>query len=473
MAIATINPATEEVLTRFDPLSDAEIEAKLALAAEACRSFRYTSFAERARILLRVAAVLEAESEQLSRLVTTEMGKPIRSARSEIEKSRKLCCYYASEGEHLLADEEIFSDAHRSYIRCEPLGAVLAVMPWNFPVWQVIRVAAPAIMAGNVVLVKHAPNVPQCAFALERIFRLAGASTGVFQILLVESSKVASLIADSRVAAVWLTGSDMAGSAVGAQAGGQIKKSVLELGGSDPFIVMPSAELSEAVRTAVRARLLNSGQSCVAAKRFIIADEVYEEFERSFVDQMRRLRIGDPFDEMTEVGPLATREALTKLEAQVNALIAAGAHLLMGGHRLDRRGFYYAPTVLAEISYSTPAAREELFGPVALLFRARNLSDAIRLANDTPFGLGASIWTNDEAECVRFVEDIQAGTVVVNGMVASDARFPFGGVKRSGYGRELGAHGLREFANLKTVRIQNWWPSNNVTRHHSEKVETV
>ena len=473
MAIATVNPATEEVLARFDPVSEAEIEEKLGLAAEAFRSFRYTSFAERARILLRVADVLEAEHEQLSRLITTEMGKPIRSAMSEIEKCRRLCCYYAREAAHLLADEEIFSEAHKSYIRCEPLGAVLAVMPWNFPFWQVIRIAAPAIMAGNVVLVKHAPNVPQCALALERVFRLAGVSTGVFQILLVESSTVAFLIADSRVAAVWLTGSDTAGSAVGAQAGAQIKKSVLELGGSDPFIVMPSADLSEAVRTAVRARLLNSGQSCVAAKRFIIADEVYEEFERSFVEQMKRLRIGDPFDEMTEVGPLATREALTKLEAQVNGLISSGARLLLGGHRLHRRGFYYAPTVLAEISNSTPVAREELFGPVALLFRARDLADAIRLANDTPYGLGASVWTNDEAECVRFVEDIQAGTVVVNGMVASDARFPFGGVKRSGYGRELGAHGLREFVNLKTVRIQNWSSSNNITQQQHEQVGTV
>ena len=338
MAIATVNPATEEVLARFDPLSEAEIEEKLGLAAEACRSFRYTSFAERARILLRVADVLEAEHEQLSRLITTEMGKPIRSAMSEIEKCRRLCCYYAREAAHLLADEEIFSEAHKSYIRCEPLGAVLAVMPWNFPFWQVIRIAAPAIMAGNVVLVKHAPNVPQCALALERVFRLAGVSTGVFQILLVESSTVAFLIADSRVAAVWLTGSDTAGSAVGAQAGAQIKKSVLELGGSDPFIVMPSADLAEAVRTAGRARLLNSGQSCVAAKRFIIADEVYEEFERSFVEQMKRLRIGDPFDEMTEVGPLATREAMTKLEAQVNGLISAGSRLLLGGPRLHRRG---------------------------------------------------------------------------------------------------------------------------------------
>jgi len=473
MAIATINPATEEVLARFAPLSEAEIEEKLDLAAEAFHCFRYTSFAERARMLLRVADVLEAEHEQLSRLITVEMGKPIRSARSEIEKCRRLCCYYAREAERLLADEEISSEAHKSYIRYEPLGAVLAVMPWNFPFWQVIRVAAPAIMAGNVLLVKHAPNVPQCALALERLFRLAGAATGVFQTLLVESSSVASVIADSRVAAVWLTGSDTAGRAVGAQAGAQIKKSVLELGGSDPFIVMPSAELSEAVRTAVKARLLNSGQSCVAAKRFIIADDLYEEFERAFVDQMSRVRVGDPFDETTEVGPLATREALTKLEAQVNALVSNGGRLLLGGHRLDRRGLYYAPTVLADVSNDSSVAREELFGPVALLFRARNLDDAIQLANDTPFGLGASVWTNDEAECMRFVEDIQAGTVVVNGLVCSDARFPFGGMKCSGYGRELGAHGLREFVNLKTVRVQSWWSSSSLTQRQNEHVGTL
>ena len=325
-----------------------------------------------------------------------------------------------------------------------------------------------------MVLVKHAPNVPQCALALERIFRLAGASTGVFQILLIESPKAASLIADPRVAAVWLTGSDTAGSAVGAQAGAQIKKSVLELGGSDPFIVMPSADLSKAVRTALQARMLNSGQSCVAAKRLIIAEEVYEDFERSFIDQMKCLRIGDPFDETTEVGPLATREALTRLETQVNALISAGARLLLGGHRLERCGFYYAPTVLAEINNSMPTAREEFFGAVALLFRARNVADAIRLANDTPFGLGASVWTNNEAECVRFVREIQAGTVVVNGMVASDVRFPFGGVKRSGYGRELGAHGLREFVSLKTIRIQNWCSSNNIIhQQQSEQLERV
>jgi succinate-semialdehyde dehydrogenase/glutarate-semialdehyde dehydrogenase len=456
MTIATINPATAEILANFEPLSNIELQEKLRLAAKAFRAFRLTSFAERARVLLRVAEILEREREQFSRLITTEMGKPIRSARKEIDKSQRLCRYYARESERLLADEYIPTDAHSSYIHCEPLGPVLAVMPWNFPFWQLIRVAAPALMAGNVVLLKHAPNVPQCALALERVFCLAGCPNGVFQSLLIESSRVSFLIAQPQVAAVWLTGSDTAGSAVGSQAGAQIKKSVLELGGSDPFIVMPSAELTKAVKTAVTARTLNSGQSCVAAKRFIVAEEVYEEFERAFVEQMKRLKVGDPFDDVTEIGPLTSRDALTKLEAQVNALISAGARVLLGGHRLDRPGFYYAPTVLTEIPNSASSYYEEFFGPVALLFRARDIDEAVRLANDTPFGLGASVWTNDEEECARFIRDVEAGTVVINGMVASDFRFPFGGVKRSGYGRELGAQGLREFVNLKTIRIQNW-----------------
>ena len=457
MSTATVNPATEEILAIFEPLSAAATKAKLRLAAQTFSTFRHTSFSERAGILFRVAEILEADGEEFSRLITTEMGKPIRSSRSEIEKSLRLCRYYAAEAERLLAEEHIFTDAERSYIRCEPLGPVLAVMPWNFPFWQVIRMAAPAIMAGNVVLLKHASNVPQCALAIERIFQASASERGLFQTLLVGSSKVAALIAEPEVAAVWLTGSDAAGSAVGGQAGAQIKKSVLELGGSDPFIVMPSADLAQAVRTGVIARTGNSGQSCVSAKRFIIAEEVYEEFEQAFIEEMKCLRVGDPFEEATQIGPLASREALRKLEAQIDASIAAGARVLLGGHRVGQRGFYYAPTVLTKLPPSASTYNEEFFGPVAVLFRARNIDDAIRLANDTPFGLGASVWTNDEDECARFVSEIEAGTVIVNGLVASDVRFPFGGVKRSGYGRELGAYGLREFVNLKTVRIQNWW----------------
>ena len=454
MAIATVNPATAEVLATFEPLSEVEITERLELAAEAFGVFRHTSFAERAQILLHVACILDDHKQQFSRLITTEMGKPIASAIYEMEKCQRLCRYYASEAERLLADEVIPTDDHQSYIHCEPLGPILAVMPWNFPFWQVIRVAAPAIMAGNVVLLKHAPNVPQCALAIERVFRLAGAPTGVFQTLLIESTKVGAIIAAPQVAAVWLTGSESAGRCVGARAGAQIKKSVLELGGSDPFIVMPSADVGKAVETGVRARTMNSGQSCVAAKRFIVAEEVYEEFERAFIDQMKRLRVGDPFDEATHIGPLATREALRKLEAQVDATLSAGARLRLGGCRVGERGFFYAPTVLTDIDRSAPAYDEEFFGPVARLYRVRNIEEAIRLANNTQFGLAASVWTNNEEECARFVREIEAGTVVVNGMVASDPRFPFGGVKRSGYGRELGVYGLREFVNLKTIRIQ-------------------
>ncbi|HEV3467855.1 MAG TPA: NAD-dependent succinate-semialdehyde dehydrogenase [Pyrinomonadaceae bacterium] len=456
MAIATINPATGELLRTFTPHTEAEVEAKLRLAAETFRDYRRTSFAARARLLLRVAGLLEAEKEARARLITTEMGKPLTAAAREIEKSVRGCRHYAAEAEPLLADEYVQTGAHASYVRHEPLGAVLAVMPWNFPFWQIIRVAAPALMAGNVVLFKPAPNVPQCALAVEEVFRRAGFPAGAFQALLIPSERVAGVIADARVAAVTLTGSDRAGSSVAAEAGRHLKKTVLELGGSDPFVVMPSADLGEAVRTAVRARTLNSGQSCIAAKRFIIHEDVYEEFARRFAAGMESLRVGDPSDEATDIGPLATAQVLQDLDAQVESLVAAGARVVLRGGRLARPGFFYAPTVLAEIPAHAPAAREELFGPVAMLFRASSVDEAIRLANDTPYGLGASAWTDDEREARRFVEEIEAGSVFVNGLVASDPRLPFGGVKRSGYGRELGARGLLEFVNVKTVWVQSW-----------------
>jgi succinate-semialdehyde dehydrogenase/glutarate-semialdehyde dehydrogenase len=459
MAIATINPATGELLKSFEPLSASGIEAKLRLSAEVFSAYRRASFALRARLLLRVADLLEAEKERCSRLITTEMGKPIQAARREIEKSVRACRYYATEAERFLTEEFIPIGAQSSYVRYEPLGPVLVVMPWNFPFWQVIRVAAPNLMAGNVILLKHASNVPQCALTVEDIFRRAGFPEGAFQTLLIGSAEVARVIADSRIAAVTLTGSDAAGSSVAAQAGRHIKKSVLELGGSDPFIVMPSADLEQAVKVAVRARTLNSGQSCIAAKRFIVAEEIYGEFERRFVARMESLKVGDPFDEATEIGPLATEQTLRDLDAQVQSLVAAGARLVSGGHRLPRPGFYYAPSVLAEIPEGAPASREELFGPVALLFSVRNIDEAIRRANDTTFGLGASAWTNEESEAQRFVEEIEAGSVFINSMVSSDPSLPFGGVKRSGYGRELGSQGLREFVNVKTIRIENLRPS--------------
>ena len=456
MALATINPATGERVASFEPLSDSQVEGKLRMAMQAFRAHRYSSFTERGAILLKVADILEAEKEQFSRLITTEMGKPISAAREEIEKSLRLCRYYAAEAENLLADENVPTGEPKSYVRCEPLGPILIVMPWNFPFWQVIRAAAPAMMAGNVLLLKHAPSVPQSAVTIETVFRRAGAQEGVFQTLLIESGQVGALIADSRVAGVSLTGSKDAGSCVGALAGKHIKKSVLELGGSDPFIVMPSADITKASHVAVRACTKNGGQSCVAARRFIIDEKVYEDFEARFIVEMKELRVGDPFDEATVLGPLASQRVLSKLDAQLQDAVSAGARLSLGGRRLDRPGFYYPPTVLSEIPTRACVYREEVFGPVALLFRARNIEEAIRLANDTSFGLGASVWTNDEDECERFVREIEAGSVFVNGMVASDVRFPFGGVKRSGYGREMGLQGIREFVNVKTIRIQNW-----------------
>ncbi|HEV7905754.1 MAG TPA: NAD-dependent succinate-semialdehyde dehydrogenase [Pyrinomonadaceae bacterium] len=455
MAIASVNPATGEKLREFAPLGEAELEEKLERAERAFQAHRRTSFAERAERMQRAADILETEKDRLARLMTEEMGKPIRGAREEAAKCALVCRYYAEHAERFLADEVVETSASRSFVHYEPLGAVLAVMPWNFPFWQVFRFAAPALMAGNTGLLKHASNVPQCALAIEEIFLRAGFAEGVFQTLLLNSDKVARVIDDPRVRAATLTGSEHAGSEVASRAGREIKKTVLELGGSDPFIVMPGADFESAVSTAVKARTINNGQSCIAAKRFIVHAEIYEEFARRFVAAMKALKVGDPLDETTDIGPLATESIVAELEEQVRKSVELGARVLTGGARLPRAGNYYAPTVLAEIPKNSPAYTEEFFGPVALLFRADSIDEAIRLANDTTFGLGASAWTRDAGERERFIGEIEAGAVFINSMVASDPRMPFGGVKRSGYGRELGAHGIREFVNIKTVWIKD------------------
>ncbi|HZQ23351.1 MAG TPA: NAD-dependent succinate-semialdehyde dehydrogenase [Terriglobales bacterium] len=454
MPIATINPATGELLKKFEPLSDAQIDARIEMASRAFSSYRYTSFAERGRWMTRVAEFLEAEKEACGRLMTLEMGKPIRAAVDEAAKCAWASRHYAEHAQQLLADEVVPTAATRSFVRYQPLGVVLAVMPWNFPFWQVLRAAAPAIMAGNVMLLKHASNVPQCALKIEELFQRAGFPPGVFQTLLIGSQQVERVLADPRVVAATLTGSEGAGIQVGTAAAKRIKKVVLELGGSDPFIVMPSADLEQAVTTGVKARIQNNGQSCIAAKRFIVAAPIADEFERLFVQKMQSLKIGDPFDETTELGPLAMPDGVTGLEEDVRKTLEAGARALTGGKRIDRPGNFFAPTVLVDVPQNSPAYCEEFFGPVASLFRAKNVEDAIRIANDSRFGLGASVWTNDDRERDRMINEIETGMVFVNRMVASDPRLPFGGVKQSGHGRELGVHGIREFVDIKTVWIQ-------------------
>ncbi|HEY1467828.1 MAG TPA: NAD-dependent succinate-semialdehyde dehydrogenase [Candidatus Acidoferrum sp.] len=454
MAIATVNPSTGQLLKSFESLNAAEIETKLQLASDTFRSYRKTSFADRARWMLNAAALLEQEKEAYATVMTTEMGKTFRSAVDEVAKCAWVCRYYAENAERFLADEVLETGANRSYIRYQPLGPVLAVMPWNFPFWQVLRFAAPALMAGNVGLLKHASIVPQSALLIEELFRRAGFPEGAFQTLLIGSREVDRILADPRVMAATLTGSEQAGIEVGIGAAKRIKKVVLELGGSDPFIVMPSANLETATSTAVKARIFNNGQSCIAAKRFIVAESIAEEFEQRFAGKMAALKVGDPFEESTELGPLATRDGVNDLDRDVRKTVEAGAKILTGGRPLDRPGNFYAPTVLVNIPKNSPAYQEELFGPVASVFRARDIDDAIRIANDSRFGLGASAWSNDLAEQEKFVSELEAGMVFINRMVASDPRIPFGGVKWSGHGRELGALGIREFTNVKTVWME-------------------
>src|SRR6184192_3357347 len=453
MALASINPATGEKLKEFSPLNDAEIEKRLSQAEKAFGRYRRTTFAERAELLQAVSELLFQEKQTLAEIITLEMGKLFRHSVAEIEKCARGCRFYAENGARFLEEEPAQTDAAESYVQYQPLGPVLAIMPWNFPFWQVFRFAAPALIAGNVGLLKHASNVPQCALAIEEIFCRAGFDDGVFQTLLIEPNQVEKVIVDRRVKAVTLTGSEKAGSAVASTAAREIKKSVLELGGSDAFIVMPSADFESALSTAVKARTINTGQSCIAAKRFIIADQIYDQFLSQFVARMRSLKLGDPMDETTEIGPLATEQILDGVHDQVQKTIAAGAKLLTGGNRIHGTGFFYEPTVLVDVPKESPAYREEVFGPVASVFRVRNADDAIQFANDTTFGLGSSAWTNDREEQKRFASELETGMVFINAMVASDPRLPFGGVKRSGFGRELGAAGIREFTNTKTIWI--------------------
>jgi succinate-semialdehyde dehydrogenase/glutarate-semialdehyde dehydrogenase len=453
MTIATVNPATGQTIRTFTPLSEPDLDARLQCAADAFRRYRRTPLADRTRMLLKAAEILESEKEKFGRLMVTEMGKTLKAAVEEAAKCAWGCRFYAENAQRFLSEEVVETTATRSFVTYQPIGPVLAIMPWNFPFWQVFRFAAPALAAGNVGLLKHASNVPQCALAIQDIFRRAGFPEGCFQTLLIETDRVRRVIEDPRIAAATLTGSTEAGSHVASAAGKQIKKTVLELGGSDPFIVMPSADLDAAVRTAVKARTINNGQSCIAAKRFIVVEEIAEEFERRLVAGMEGLVVGDPMDSATDVGPLANEAQVKTLADQIARSVAAGARLLSGGYPLERPGYYFAPGVLTGITEDSPAYTEEIFGPIALLFRVPDIDEAIRIANDSDFGLGASAWTHNQRERDRFVLELEAGMVFINAMVASDPRLPFGGVKRSGYGRELGAYGLREFVNIKTVWI--------------------
>ena len=454
MAIASINPATGELLRSFEPLSDSQIEAKIQTAADRFPKFRELPFADRGRMMAKAADILEGEKEALGRLMTLEMGKTLVSAIAEAAKCATACRYYAENAERFLADEVVETNASRSFIRYQPLGVILAVMPWNFPFWQAFRFIAPGLMAGNVGLLKHASNVPQCALKIEEILLRAGFPEGAFQTLLIGAKQVDRVLSDPRIAAATLTGSEGAGIQVGVSAAKFVKKVVLELGGSDPFIVMPSANLDDAVATAVKARTINNGQSCIAAKRFIVAEQIADAFESKFVKQMEALKVGDPMQPDTDLGPLANAEAVQTLDADVKKTVAAGARVLTGGKPVDRPGSFYAATVLANIPKESPAYREELFGPVASVFRVKNIDEAIQVANDTRFGLGASAWTNDPTERERFTNEIEAGMVFINQMVVSDTRIPFGGIKYSGLGRELGVHGIREFMNVKTVWVK-------------------
>lgn len=453
MVFQSINPATETLEASFDEHTPDQVEEALESAATTFDSWRTSSFKERSRHMVAAAAYLRANKARFALLMTNEMGKPVRQAEAEVEKCAWCCDFYAEKAEEFLQDIDSPSSATESYVAFDPIGPVLAVMPWNFPFWQVFRFAAPTLMAGNVGLLKHASNVPRCGLAIEEVFREAGFPAGAFRSLLLPSDRVAHLIEDDRIRAVTLTGSDLAGSRVAETSGRALKKTVLELGGSDPFIVLADADVDAAAATAVNARYQNAGQSCIAAKRFIVVDEVADEFIGRFIAAVERLRIGDPRAQETELGPVARDDLRDALEEQVARSVALGAVVALGGHRVERVGYFYAPTVITKVTPGMPVFSEETFGPVAAVIRARDARHAVELANQSSFGLGSSLWTRDLDAAHRLAREIDAGSVFINGMVASDPRLPFGGVKRSGYGRELGQFGIREFVNTKTVWI--------------------
>ncbi len=451
--IASVNPATEEVVATFAPFSDAQVDEALAAAQTAFLAWRRPSFAERARPTRALAAVLRANAERYARLITTEMGKPIAESRAEIEKCALTCEFYAENAPRFLADEPAATNAARSFVAFEPLGLVLAVMPWNYPFWQVVRFLAPALMAGNGAVLKHASNVPQCALALEEAVAAAGFPRGLFRTLLLPGSAVERVIADPRIRAVTLTGSSDTGARVAEAAGRALKKAVLELGGSDPYIVLADADLPAAAATAARARNQNAGQSCIAAKRFLVAAPVAALFERLFADAVRALVVGDPLDPRTQVGPLARADLREALAGQVDRSVALGARIVTGGRARPGKGWFYEPTILAGVTDAMPVLAEETFGPVAALRTVRDAEEAVAVANASRYGLGGALWTRDVAAGEALARRIESGAVFVNGMTASDPRLPFGGVKHSGYGRELGAFGIREFTNVQTIWI--------------------
>lgn len=453
MSMKSVNPATGEVLREYETLSETDLENRLRLACETQPGFGRFPVEDRARWLAAAANRLRDRRLELARLMTSEMGKTLVSALAEVDKCEWVCRYYAENGGAFLEDETVPSGARESRVAFQPLGIVLAIMPWNFPLWQVFRFAAPALVAGNAGLLKHASNVPGCSLAIESVFLEAGFPAGAFQSLLIPAARAEALVADPRIAAVTLTGSEPAGRAVARAAGQNLKKTVLELGGSDPFIVLGDADMDAAVQTAVQARIINNGQSCIAAKRFIVTHDVADEFEGRFISSMGSLRLGDPMESGTDLGPLATESIRAELHGQVEASVASGAHLRLGGVVPEGAGNFYPPTVLTDVPPGCPAGVEELFGPVAPVFRVAGAEQALDLANATEFGLGAAVWTRDEKIAGRFLEGLQTGSVFVNGMVASDPRLPFGGIKQSGYGRELGIYGIREFVNVKTVWI--------------------